>query len=266
MFETTIDCHIPFMAKLYDNPHIESENWIIHTFEITKDNWYTIISDGILPGKYVSLNRKGMGHENSCMMSDTPMERFTNQEFINNATGNILIAGLGIGMLPAALVLKDDVSSITILENDQEIIDMVEPLLQKYVNGHEKIHIIKANAYTFPLTYDGPKFDYLWLDIWADFPNTEEDVEMFESLFSKYKPIMNEPRMNGWGYEYACEIGMGIEPINPIETDAFVAYCEEFMIEQHLCNINEHNSAINLIDAAKNVTEYFELNGQTIAI
>lgn len=260
MFETTIEHSIPCMAELYHEPHVESENWIIRTFEIERDNWAAIYNNGILPGKYVSLNSKNKKPEsyieNTCMMSDTPMERFTNQEFVNIAEGRVLIAGLGIGMVPAALAQKEEVSHITIIELDQEIINLVEPLIRKYVENNEKIEIIQADANTFPETYNGPKFDYLWLDIWPEFPNTEEDFEMFESMFNMYDKIMTMPRMNGWGYDYAAAVGYGIDEINPIETDAFIDYCHELLFRQNLKNMITNKS---------NITEAI-IDGKTVAI
>lgn len=233
MFETKILSHIPYMAELYKEPNVESENWKVRTFEITQHDYRAIYEDGIIPGKYVSLNRKHKSaFENGCMMSDTPMERFTNQEFINYAFGKVLIAGLGIGMVPAALAHKEDVESITILEIDQEIIDLIEPLMRKYIPNQDKITIIKADALTYPETYDGEKYDCVWLDIWPEFPNTEEDFYMFEKLFDKYNKILTAPRCNGWGYEYAACVGEGFPEIDPTETKAFSTYVKDMIDEK----------------------------------
>lgn len=45
-------------------------------------------------GDYVKLSVGG-----TLMMSDTPMERRTNMEFIDKAKGDVMIAGLGIGLI-----------------------------------------------------------------------------------------------------------------------------------------------------------------------
>lgn len=234
MFNVDLLYPIPYMAELYHEPHFETENWIVRTFEITKDNWYAIVRDGILPGKYVSLNSKRQNNswDNTCMMSDTPMERFTNQEFINKAYGNVLIAGLGIGMVPAAIADKDDVESITILEIDQEIIDLIEPLIRKYVPNQHKIAIIQADAYKYPKSYNGNKYDSIWLDIWPELPNTKEDHAMFKKLFNLYKPIMVKPNFDGWGYSYASYATSCGYELNPIETKAFTKYLNDMNIEQ----------------------------------
>ena len=63
---------------------------------------------------YVRLYKKGDG----IMMSDTPMERNTNESFIHKANGDVLIFGLGLGstkpnMLDTVLVSSEG-------ENDGE--------------------------------------------------------------------------------------------------------------------------------------------------
>ena len=51
------------------------------------------------PGEYVPPGRYARLFVNGTMfMSDTPMERNTNYAVVRNAHGNVLIAGLGIGL------------------------------------------------------------------------------------------------------------------------------------------------------------------------
>lgn len=248
MFEVTIKHDIPIMAELYDNPNIESENWRIRTFTVEPNDYRKIIYDRILPGKYVMLQSKNLRKHNmeynSCMMSDTPMERFTNQDFINYAKGNVLIAGLGIGMVPAALAAKNEVTSITIIELDPEVISLVEPLIRKYVPNQHKITIVQADAYTYPETYTGEKYDFTWLDIWPEFPCEYSDYMMFEELFEKYHKIMTKPRCNGWGYEYAAECRNEYsESINPLDTYAFEDYTRQLIRKSN----NTKNARLKIV-------------------
>ena len=65
-------------------------------------------------GTYTNLYVDG-----SIMMSDTPMEQGTNLEFIRKAHGDVLIGGLGIGLILYNLREKVDkgiVTSITVME------------------------------------------------------------------------------------------------------------------------------------------------------
>lgn len=241
------------MAKLYNNPNVESENWKIRTFTIKyPDHYRAILNDGIIPGTYVSLTcknpkAKGLDSDCTCMMSDTPMEKFTNQEFLNIARGTVLIAGLGIGMLPAALAEKDNVESITIIEYDQEIIDLVEPLIRQYVKNQEKIKIIKANAYTYPKENPNVKYDFIWIDIWEDFHGYYDELDTFEQIIDDYIEISNHPEyVSAWGYREAFE-GANLSPIEDSGYPKYIAQMLEWEARIGELDDNAVNGLCNAI-------------------
>ena len=76
--------------------------------------------DGIMLGTYIRLT-----HNGECVMSDTNMEQRTNLRFCLKAYGDIIIGGLGIGMIIMAIQDKPEVKSITVIEKNQEVIDLV---------------------------------------------------------------------------------------------------------------------------------------------
>lgn len=88
-------------------------------FTISNHDGYAMCH-GITPGDYVSLEHCG-----SVLMSNTPMEKRTNEDFVTNAHGKVLIGGLGIGLI--LLAIQDDpmVDKITVVEKNQEVIDLV---------------------------------------------------------------------------------------------------------------------------------------------
>src|SRR5690349_4219937 len=61
------------------------------------------------------------------MMSDTLYERQTNQIFLDSAKGDVLILGLGIGLIVYPIMNKANVTSIKIVELHQEVIDLILP-------------------------------------------------------------------------------------------------------------------------------------------
>nr|DAO26089.1 MAG TPA: hypothetical protein [Bacteriophage sp.]DAW88763.1 MAG TPA: hypothetical protein [Bacteriophage sp.] len=73
-------------------------------FNISDNNFYAIVRLGIPPGRYIRLINGC-----DCVMSDTPMEKETNRDFVHNAHGNVLIGGLGIGLIILAIQNKEDV-------------------------------------------------------------------------------------------------------------------------------------------------------------
>ena len=81
--------------------------------------------DCVTAGQYVKLSVN-----NILMMSDTDMEKRTNYEFISNAKGDVMIAGLGIGLILHNLEKKvktGEVKSITVYEKYQDVIDLITP-------------------------------------------------------------------------------------------------------------------------------------------
>lgn len=103
------------MSSIYKNmsellEERELNGWKLQKFEISSDNIRARF-DGITPGKYIRLL-----HNGECVMSDTNMEKRTNSDFCINAHGDIIIGGLGIGMIIMAIQDKSEVNSITVIE------------------------------------------------------------------------------------------------------------------------------------------------------
>lgn len=127
------------------------------------------------PGTYLCLHIDG-----STVMSDTWMEQFTNQEIIEKATGDVLIAGLGIGLILTLLEEKDEVRSITVLEKNRAVIDLVAPWFNNLI-----IDIVHADVFTWQPTQN---FDTIYFDIWPDISDLH--YEETNTLHKKYRPYL----------------------------------------------------------------------------
>lgn len=95
------------------------------------------------------------------MMSNTPMEYYSNGWIIKWGQGKILINGLGLGAVLTALLKKDTVKEVWVVENHVDVIHLVWPTFR----NDPRVKLIVADA----LTYKPPKgefFDYVWHDIW----------------------------------------------------------------------------------------------------
>jgi spermidine synthase len=102
------------------------------------------------------------------LMSDTPMERFTNSYFVRITQGDILIAGLGIGMILWPLLHNEKVETIQVIELEQDVIDLVGPTYLKIAEEQGKtLELICDDIFTWSLP-DGKKWDRIWLDIWPE--------------------------------------------------------------------------------------------------
>ena len=128
----------------------------------------------ILPGTYTRLCEG-----RNVVMSDTPMEIRTNKEFVNLATGDVLINGLGLGMVLKALLAKDGIKSITVIEKSADVIAMVACAFA----DEPRVTIIHADAFEYKAP-KGVKYDYVWHDIWTHIAS--DNLKGMERLRRKY--------------------------------------------------------------------------------
>lgn len=112
-------------------------------------------SDQVEPGKYARLAVAG-----ELMMTDTPMERRTNTEFVRRANGRVFIAGLGLGMIVHAVLDKPEVEHVTVLEKSKDVIKLVGPTIES-----KKVTIVHGDVFEWTPP-KGEKWDTIYFDIW----------------------------------------------------------------------------------------------------
>ena len=128
---------------------------------------------------------------NRCVMSDTPMEKESNMQFLCHASGRVLIGGLGIGMVLLSLLQDENISQITVVELEQEIIDLVLPHIKKF-DTHGKLHVVKGNILAFDPP-EGSRFDTIYFDIWDTI--SADNFAVMQKLRRKFAEFQAE---NGW--------------------------------------------------------------------
>ena len=186
------------MSELLEE--IELNGWKLQKFEIESGNFRAML-DGITPGKYIRLL-----HNGKCVMSDTNMEKRTNSDFCINAHGNIIIGGLGIGMIIIAIQDKPEVNSITVIEKNQEVIDIVASQLDL----NDKVNIICADVFEWK-PERGVKYDMVYMDIW-NWINEDVYKNEMQPLKRKYARFLrskneNPNRFNKCWAEYQAKTG-----------------------------------------------------------
>jgi len=139
-----------WIKKSYTLPEyggeLESGDWKLVDFhkeedaplERTRAIWSGYPEDYAPPGHYKVLRRG-----DTVVMSNTPMELVSNYRALKDATGDVLINGLGMALLAHSIALKEDVTSVTVIELDEKLIDMLQHCL------HDKITTINADAFTW---------------------------------------------------------------------------------------------------------------------
>lgn len=162
----------------------ENNGWKLEKFEIKQDNFRAMF-DGITPGIYIRLT-----HNGECVMSDTDMEKNTNRKFCLKAYGDIIIGGLGIGMIIMAIQDKPEVKSITVIEKNQEVIDLVASQL----DFNEKVNIICADVFEWK-PERGVKYDMAYMDIW-NWINEDIYKKEMQPLKRKYARFLRRKEVN----------------------------------------------------------------------
>jgi len=123
----------------------------------------------------------------SIVMTDTMMEKRTNTPFFMNVKGDILIAGLGLGIIITVVQDLSEVKSITIIEKSQEVIDLVVSQLPL----NDKVKVIRADIFEW-LPKPGTRYDTLYFDIWSAIcGDYYDDMKLLRKRFSSRKRDKN---------------------------------------------------------------------------
>lgn len=149
------------------------------------------------PGKYVRLtvNRQ-------LVMSDTPMEVDTNREVVRKANGNVLIGGLGIGLILTPIARKPQVDRLVVVEKNANVIALVEPRLRETLgNDSSKLTIVHGDAHEW-LPARNRRFDVVYLDIWTDI--SPDAVPAMERLHERFRPFLRNEKswISSWRYQH----------------------------------------------------------------
>lgn len=179
------------LNTIYPQDRIETDTYYIDTVILDKtavmmemmrnsDNYWMV--RGLKPDfKYKRLVLKGKG----VMMSDTPMERNTNREFLTKANGDVIVFGLGLGLIILPLLSDPTIKSIRVVELDQSLIYLVTPILKKYDNEN-KLTVVQGDCFKY-VPEKGSKFDTVYFDIWISISDDNyEEQKKLERGFRKY--------------------------------------------------------------------------------
>lgn len=130
------------------------------------------------------------------MMSDTPMERNTNRGFIQKANGDVIIFGLGLGLVILPLLKKENVQSILVVELYQDLIDLVEPILKKH-DTKNKLTIVQGDCFEYhKVIPKEKKFDCVYGDIWINI--CTDNYDEMKLLTKNWKNKINRNNPNSF--------------------------------------------------------------------
>jgi hypothetical protein len=155
-------------------PEGESGKWKVNRFSLSEEDVKLArlrmaighSRDYTPPGTYTKLTNNGC-----IVMSDTYTERRDHIWAYMEAKGNVLISGLGLGMIAQSMLLKKNrdggnaVEKVTIIELSPDVISLVAPHYQEMFG--DRIEIINASILEWKPPRDA-KYDFIWHDIWND--------------------------------------------------------------------------------------------------
>ena len=160
-------------------PDGKSGEWEVSSFKVKEREFSQVLSyfktgRSVPGGIYKRLLRN-----KQVVMSNTPDEIRDFRYFLNQAEGNILINGLGIGVLVKALIQKENVQAITIIENSKDVIRLSGPTY----SSNPKVTIIHADCFTWQ-SPKGKRYNAVWHDIWDTI--SSDNLEEMKKLHRKY--------------------------------------------------------------------------------
>lgn len=125
---------------------------------------------------------------NEIVMCSTEFELLTNKEFVENANGDILIIGLGLGMVVYPLLNDPTVTSIKIIENDPTLIQYIGNKISSY-DASNKVTIVSGDAYTYHNVMDvNEKYDTIFLDFWNQL--NKGNIEEVTTVKENYRSFL----------------------------------------------------------------------------
>lgn len=148
-WEIKYETYLPYEAFIYDDLIVEGD------IEIPRVGYFN------RKFKYLAVLENG----NEWMMI-TPNEINTMQPVIDCVSGNVVTFGLGLGYFAYMASLKDNVSSVTVVERDKNVIKLFNDVILPKFKYKDKIKIVNEDAFVFASAMEN--YDYAFVDLWHD--------------------------------------------------------------------------------------------------
>ena len=102
-------------------------------------------------------------------MTITPNEINTIQPIVRQTHGKVLTYGLGLGYYAFHALLRTDVSSVTVIEKNPQVIDVFRRYLLPFFPRQSDLRIIEADAFDYAEEImPREAYDVVFTDLWRD--------------------------------------------------------------------------------------------------
>lgn len=156
------------------------------------------------PGTYCRLTGGG-----KYVMDDSLFREHGYKPFLKAVRGNVLIVGIGLGMALESVLKEPEVTSVTVLEEERNLIKLMEPY---FANTSVPLRMVKGSLFgdfMKLMPQQGRFFDTVLIDIFPDIQDTNERRAMIEVAKSRILPMIKPVRFNKteraifvWGEPY----------------------------------------------------------------
>ena len=169
-WELTYKKFRPYESFTYD---VEDVDPNCYYKEITKMGYFDV------PFKFLAVLQNDI-----IWMSLAPSEIDTMLKEIDEAHGDVITFGLGLGYYAYMCSNKENVTSMTIVELDKNVIELFERNILPQFPHKEKIKIINADGFKF-MKENENHYDYAFYDTWH---TVDDGLEMY----CKFRSLENE--------------------------------------------------------------------------
>lgn len=148
------------------------------------------------PGTYAMLKIGGR-----IVMSDTQHEQRSNLTPVVRAKGDVLIAGLGLGMILVPILRNPAVTSVHVIEQSQDVIDLVKDPVRQWVGADgDKLTVHCFDIHRWMPLDRTARWDLIYFDIWADY--SLDDYETMKGLHRKLRRFLKpDGLITSWKFE-----------------------------------------------------------------
>lgn len=169
----TVSTYNKYQISLYNGD--ERRNLVFYP------RWGFMQCDAI---SYIMMN----GQNNKAIVALIPSEMFQMQTYIDTASGKVLQLGLKIGYFTYLAGIKEDVTQITVIEPNQDLIDYFNQYILPQFDPatKNKITVIKCDPIEYIKYLPDGGYDYCFVNLWSK-PNESELYFKLKRFHNKFK-------------------------------------------------------------------------------
>lgn len=146
-------------------------SWLPQAYGVVSGAWSKLAEDGLnltsAPGRFsdvYSLTIDGFGWMNS-----NPIDLLDHRRILDEASGDVLLTGLGLGVGVLFANANPNVESITVLEKDERVARLIWPMVSQRLQTRCWFVLADADEYD----YSPESYNFAFIDHAAEAPPVE---------------------------------------------------------------------------------------------